>query len=49
MRPIVGEVENEIRKEAASLKEKAELAADGEVEGLKQRAGDLIGKLRSIF
>lgn len=49
VRPIVGEVENEIRKEAASLKEKAELAADGEVEGLKQRAGDLIGKLRSIF
>ena len=55
--PIVGEIENQWRRDVAPgveealhlLKENAKSAADGELEDLKHRAGDLIGKLRSIF
>ena len=55
--PIVDSVENELRDEVApamgdalqKLKEKAESAVEGEEEDLKQRAGELVGKIRSIF
>ncbi len=55
--PIVGEIENQWQRDVAPgveealrlLKENAKSAADGELEDLKHRAGDLIGKLRSIF
>jgi len=53
LKPFVGEVEKEVAPVVGDamqqLKEKAGSAVDGEVEDLKKRAGDLVGKLRSIF
>ncbi len=57
MGPIVDEVENQLRTEVApavldgmeKLKDKARMVVDGDVEDLKQQAGDLIGKLHGLF
>jgi hypothetical protein len=47
--PFVGEIEHQVEGAIQQLKENAKSAVDGEVEDLKHRAGDLIGKLRSIL
>ena len=55
--PIVDSVENEIKTEVAPamekemqiLGEKAKAVADGEAEVLKEKAGEIMGKLRSMF
>lgn len=55
--PIVDSIENEIKTEVAPamekemqiLGEKAKAVADSEAEVLKEKAGELMGKLRSMF